>query len=129
MNLSRLIEQKRREKAIQAKKKTAKTLATGATLGVIAGALSGLLLAPKSGKETMNDLKDATKDAHKKFKNKANIASTNCKNNILDAKSKIKDYLNNKNISKKTVIEVPEEIKEDIKETIVEETTNSEDNK
>lgn len=48
------------------------SLAKGGVLGVLVGAIAGLLLAPKSGKETRKDIKDAAikanKEAEKKLK-------------------------------------------------------------
>lgn len=96
MSLSKLIEEKRNEKRKEQMKKeykkTAKTLAAGVTVGALAGTLGGVLLAPKSGKETINDIKVAAKDVNSKVKSKANTA----KNDISEAKAKIKQYLNNK---------------------------------
>lgn len=109
MSLSKLIEQKKREKIRQAQKKTAKTLAAGVTVGAIAGALSGVLLAPKSGKETIKDIKGAAKDVNDKVKVKATMATNTCRNNILDAKSKIKDYLNSKNEATEVESNLPNE--------------------
>lgn len=96
MSLSQLIEEKRNEKRKEQMKKeykkTAKTLAAGVTVGALAGTIGGVLLAPKSGKETINDIKDAAKDVNSKVKSKASTA----KNDISEAKAKIKQYLNNK---------------------------------
>lgn len=97
MSLSKLIEQKRREKIRQSQKKTAKTLVAGVAVGTVAGALSGILFAPKAGKETRANLKGTAKDINVKMKEKATNATNTCKGNVLEAKSKIKEYLNNKN--------------------------------
>ena len=53
------------------------------------GALSGILLAPKSGKDTRDDIKEKVNNA----KAKTIEQSENLKNNVKEAKSKIKDYL------------------------------------
>jgi gas vesicle protein len=43
------------------KDKTTSKFAIGTILGVVAGAIAGILFAPKSGKETREDIKDETK--------------------------------------------------------------------
>ncbi|MGL4571299.1 MAG: YtxH domain-containing protein [Clostridium sp.] len=97
MNLSKLIEEKRRAKARASKMQTAKHVATGVTLGATLGAACAVLFAPKSGKELRADMMVAAKDVNEKVKTKANTASVNCKNNYMEAKSKIKEYLDSKN--------------------------------
>lgn len=60
------------------------------------GALSGILLAPKSGKDTRDDIKEKVNNA----KAKTIEQSENLKNNVKEAKSKIKDYLKDRKIKK-----------------------------
>ena len=83
MSLAKLIDEKRKAKARAERNKKAKVAVTGAAVGTLAGVLGGLLFAPKSGKETRNDIKEGSKKAARK-------------ENISDAKSKIKEYLNSK---------------------------------
>ncbi|GAA0068945.1 YtxH domain-containing protein [Clostridium sardiniense] len=127
MSLSTLIEQKRKAKIRQAQKKTAKTLVAGVTVGAIAGAVSGVLLAPKSGKETIKDIKGTAKDVNDKVRAHATKATANCKNNILDAKSKIKDYLNNKNQATEVESTLPNE--KEVEEVVDEKVESVEENK
>lgn len=58
-------------------------LAFGAVVGAVAGFVSGILLAPKSGKETRDDIKKAsldTKDvAEKKAREAKNVAEQKAK--------------------------------------------------
>lgn len=103
MSLSRLIEEKRKSKARAERNKKAKVAVTGAAIGTLAGILGGVLFAPKSGKETRNDIKEGSKIAAQKLNDKTvelkgnlNTQVTKGKENISEAKSKIKEYLNSK---------------------------------
>lgn len=103
MSLSRLIEEKRKAKARAERNKKAKVAVTGAAIGTLAGVLGGVLFAPKSGKETRNDIKEGSKVAAQKLNDKTaelkgnlNTQVTKGKENISEAKSKIKEYLNSK---------------------------------
>ena len=59
---------KQRKKAEQ--KKVLKNVAVGAAVGATVGAVAGVLLAPKSGKETREDIANATKESVEKAKMK-----------------------------------------------------------
>ena len=50
------------------KKQTAKNVAIGASIGTAVGVAAGILLAPKSGKETRQDIADASKKAYENVK-------------------------------------------------------------
>ena len=67
MNLSKKIEDKRKAKQRAEKVKKAKIATAGVVLGAVTGAVSGVLLAPKSGKETRNDIKEGSKKLHNKL--------------------------------------------------------------
>ncbi|MDO5779934.1 MAG: YtxH domain-containing protein [Clostridium sp.] len=88
MALYNLIEKKRKEK----RKKIVKTAAVSTLVGGTLGVLSGVLLAPKSGKDTREDIKEKMND----IKVKTIDQSENLKNNVKEAKNKIKDYLREK---------------------------------
>lgn len=92
MRLYNLIEKKKRER----RKKIIKTAALSAIAGGTIGVLSGILSAPKSGKETREDIKKKFGD----FKNETVEKKENLKRNISESKIKIKDYLNEKNKDK-----------------------------
>ena len=70
MSLLKIIEQKKKEKELAQKKKNAKNLAISAAIGVATGAVSGILLAPKSGKETRDDIKRTSSDINHTVKEK-----------------------------------------------------------
>ena len=88
MALFNLIEKKRKEK----RKKIVKAATVSTLVGGTIGVVSGVLLAPKSGKDTRNDIKERVTDV----KAKTVEQSKALKNNMKEAKDKIKDYLNNK---------------------------------
>ena len=66
-----------------------KKFALGATLGLVAGAVAGLLFAPKSGKETRKFIKEKVVDLTQKGKK---LAETG-KEKIQDSIDKIKDQI------------------------------------
>lgn len=103
MRLSQLLEEKRKAKKRQAMAKTAKTVGVTAVVGASIGAIGGILFAPKSGKETREDLKNTAIDANKKLKAKTEEAKIALnekmqtgKENISEANAKIKKYLKEK---------------------------------
>ncbi len=111
MNLTNLIEQKRKEKAKKEKARVAKNVALGATIGVAAGLASGLLFAPKSGRDTRDSLKKTANDLNNTIKTKAIDVTEDAKNNFSDAKSKITKYLESKKaIANNSVEDFEEEI-------------------
>ena len=94
MSLAKLIDEKRKAKARAERNKKAKVAVTGAAVGTLAGVLGGLLFAPKSGKETRNDIKEGSKKAAQKLNDKSVELKENLNTQV--AKSKIKEYLNSK---------------------------------
>lgn len=62
---------------------TSKKIAVGATVGILAGVASGILLAPKTGKETREELKKS-----------ANNLSDTVKEKSCEAKEKLSNYIN-----------------------------------
>ena len=96
MSLSKIIEKKKKEKELQQKKKNAKNLAMGATLGVAIGAISGVLFAPKSGKETRENIKKTSSDINDTVKEKVSTAKDTLKEKATEAHSKIKEYISSK---------------------------------
>ena len=103
MNLSKKIEDKRKAKQSAEKVKKAKIATAGVVLGAVTGAVSGLLLAPKSGKETREDIKDASQQIAEKInmktvdvKGKVSEKLEDKKGNFIESKKKIKKYIDNK---------------------------------
>ena len=99
MNIYDLINKKKRKQ----KAKMVKTAALTAALGVTAGAAAGVLLAPKSGKETRENIVNKSVEAKDKLveKTKATKASISTKvsegkKDVSAAKEKIAEYLASK---------------------------------
>lgn len=89
MKLKRLIEEKRKAKAKAEFNKKAKIATAGVVAGSIAGALGGILLAPKSGKETRKQIVETTKKTKSELNNKLQAG----KEQLTEAKQKIKEYV------------------------------------
>lgn len=88
MALYNLIEKKRKEK----RKRVIKTATVSTLVGGTLGVVSGVLLAPKSGKDTRKDIKEKVTDVKVKTVEQSKVL----KNNMKEAKDKIKDYLKEK---------------------------------
>ena len=125
MSIYKLIEKKKKEQKRKENLKKAK-VAGITVLGASAGALAGILLAPKSGKETRNDI--STKSAEIKdtiitkssdIKENINERVSKRKSDINEAKEKISNYLSKKKKAK-CQEEVTESTEEAAKETEVE---------
>lgn len=70
----------------RAKRKNTAKVAAGIGLGAIAGAVAGTLLAPKSGKETRDDIVKGTMDTFEKAKSTVNEAKEKISRNIEERK-------------------------------------------
>lgn len=87
MSILDLIEKGKKSREKKARVKTIKNNAIGAAIGVTVGAAAGVLLAPKSGKETREEIAATAKelpDKAKEFVEKA-------QEKIEEAKAKLKD--------------------------------------
>ncbi|MGX9756885.1 YtxH domain-containing protein [Clostridioides difficile] len=103
MSLSKKIEDKRKAKQKAEKAKQAKIATAGVVLGAVTGAVGGVLLAPKSGKETREDIKDASQQIADKInmktvdvKGKMSEKLEDRKGNFIESKQKIRNYIDNK---------------------------------
>ncbi|MCC0764041.1 YtxH domain-containing protein [Clostridioides sp. ES-S-0006-03] len=103
MNLSKKIEDKRKAKQRAEKAKQAKIATAGVVLGAVTGAVGGVLLAPKSGKETREDIKDASQQIADKInmktvdvKGKMSEKLEDRNGNFIESKQKIRNYIDNK---------------------------------
>ncbi|AEV67773.1 YtxH domain-containing protein [Acetivibrio clariflavus] len=66
MKIRDLLENRKRARRKAARKKAAKNIAVGAGVGAAVGLTAGVLLAPKSGKETREELAENVKDVAEK---------------------------------------------------------------
>jgi len=89
MNLLEPIREARKKKERAKKIKSAKQFAAAATIGSAAGAIAGLLLAPKSGKETRQVISKNVKSASENVRNSA----ANVKEKAVEVQKNIKTAL------------------------------------
>ena len=125
MGIYSLIEKKKREKKRKENVKLAKIATITAVVGASVGTTAGVLLAPKSGKETRADIVEKSKLAKEEIRTKSKSLKENLdskvvkgKNNISEAKSKISQYLSSKkNTETETFGEVDSNIKSEVVDT------------
>ena len=125
MGIYSLIEKKKREKNKKENVKLAKIATITAVVGASVGTTAGVLLAPKSGKETRADIVEKSKLAKEEIRTKSKSLKENLdskvvkgKNNISEAKSKISQYLSSKkNTETETFGEVDSNIKSEVVDT------------
>ena len=89
MSLLQKIEEKRNIKIKKDKKKKAAIATAGIATGAVVGTIAGVLIAPKSGKETIEGIKEKSNNV--KTKINENIEDT--KGKVKESKAKIKEYL------------------------------------
>lgn len=96
MGIADYIEQKNRERVRRARAEDAKKISLGILIGGAVGTAAGVLLAPKSGKETRDDISQAAKDAADTIKVKSNDALETAKQKKDQAINKAKNYYSEK---------------------------------
>ena len=113
MSIYDLINKKKKKQ----KAKMVKTATLTAALGVTAGATAGVLFAPKSGKETRENIANKSSETKDKLveKTKATKAATSKKvsegkKDVSTAKEKISEYLASKKGQKQEACDVVEEL-------------------
>lgn len=99
MNIKELIEKKKKEQKKKEQKKITKAVVITAVLSTAAGTASGLLFAPKSGKETREELINKVNETSEQVKEKVVVG----KDNFIEAKNKIKEYLKDKKNSEENI--------------------------
>ncbi len=87
MSIMDLIEKGKKSRAKRERGKTIKNTAIGAAIGVTVGAAAGILLAPKSGKETREDIAQAARE----LPGKAKEVVEKAQGKIDEVKDKMKD--------------------------------------
>jgi len=103
MNLKEILEKKINEKQKKQRVKIVKKVTVGAVAGIAAGVVGGVLLAPKSGKETRDEIAKTAKDLGEsaitktaEMKEILDNKVVETKNNANTAKEKISKYLSDK---------------------------------
>lgn len=102
MGLLKKLENSKKERLRRERINLAKKIAAGTAAGIVAGSAGGILLAPKSGKETREDIANtantvAVKTSQIKDTTLNKVAAT--KSKIAEAKEKISKYLADKKAS------------------------------
>ena len=87
MSIMNLIEKGKKIVNKRQEEKALKNKAIGATLGLAVGAVAGVLLSPKSGKETREDIANTAKEVPIKAKEIIEMA----KEKVEEAKEKLKE--------------------------------------
>ena len=93
MAILEVFEKVKKQRKAAENKKALKNVAVGAALGVTVGAVAGVLLAPKSGKETREELAVATKDAVEKAKVKIEEVKEKTLEKVEEAKGQLKQKM------------------------------------
>lgn len=70
--VKKYLEEKRKRARREENLKTAKNVAVGTAIGTFIGAITGILFAPKSGKETREDIANKTKEVAGNIKEAVN---------------------------------------------------------
>lgn len=111
MIIKDMIDQSRKRVKMEAAKKTAKEVAIGVSIGAAVGMAAGTLLAPKSGKETREDIAKGAKHAAENVRDKVEEVKIKAKEEFADmkeTKNKVEDV---KSQAKKDVADIKEEAK------------------
>ena len=123
MGLLKALEEKKKAKLRAERARKARATAIGVVAGAAAGIIGGLLFAPKSGKETREQIAETSKKATVQVKETVVNMKERVKNNavagkenIVEAKSRIQQYLADKKSAKKAAVVVEEvpAVEEDI---------------
>ncbi|WP_353095217.1 YtxH domain-containing protein [Tissierella praeacuta] len=92
--INKFMEEKRRRVEKARKTENAKNLAVGTAIGTAIGAVAGILFAPKSGKETREDISQKSKDVAENVRNTVNEQIEATKGFQEKVKSEIKNVYN-----------------------------------
>ena len=86
-----LIEQKRDEMRIVAQREARQNLLLGMAVGATAGLLGGLLLAPKAGKETREDISRRTQELAQRAHNMSEATRNQVESQLAKLKGRVEE--------------------------------------
>lgn len=92
-----------------------KSFVKGTVIGVALGALAGILLAPKSGKETRSDIKDKVKGTYQDFVTKLEVMSDEVGGKVDSLKEAAKDLKGEAREESQELIHRAEVLKQDLR--------------
>ena len=110
MGLYKMIENKKKEQKRKKKAKTIKVVGITAAVGVTVGAVTGILCAPKSGKEIRGDLADKTSKAKEGAVKKSSLFKGSLSDKV-ENKSRKSDVSEEIVISDESKVEATDDMK------------------
>ncbi len=120
MKLHRIIEEKRKQAEKNKRKEAAKNVAVGTAIGTALGAAAGLLFAPKTGKETRDDISKVSMDVAENIKTVVSDQIENTKEWSEKIKTEVKqnweDFKEKKRDIAEETVATAELVKEDVNE-------------
>lgn len=122
--VKKYLEEKRKRARREENLKTAKNVAVGTAIGTFIGAITGILFAPKSGKETREDIANKTKEVAGNIKEAVNEQMEVAKKIQGKLKDEIKQVYTDIKEKKKVL---PEDLEDSEDVVIVEENEETEE--
>ncbi len=122
--VKKYLEEKRKRARREENLKTAKNVAVGTAIGTFIGAITGILFAPKSGKETREDIANKTKEVAGNIKEAVNEQMEVAKKIQGKVKDEIKQVYTDIKEKKKVL---PEDLEDSEDVVIVEENEETEE--
>lgn len=99
-------------------KETGKKVATGALIAAFAGYVIGILTAPKSGKETRQDIKDSAVKAKKEAEKKLKAVHSELHARLIEVKKQGENLSGKAKIELDKVVDVATNAKEKVREVL-----------
>lgn len=98
--------------------KLGRKIAIGTAIGVAAGYVAGILTAPKSGKETRQDIKKASAKALRETEKKLKVLYSELDEAIVKATQKAKDYSGQGKVKLDELVDKAKEAKQKAKDVL-----------
>jgi gas vesicle protein len=100
------------------KRRNRRHVTVGTTIGILVGAIAGILLAPKSGKETREDIRNVAEIGIENANKAAIKAAKFVKKEAAAVKEKVNDLKTHRKHSKEIIEEAAEDIAEEVKSRV-----------